>query len=816
MLGFLSVDALRPPDAVPADASPAVFSSGRAMAHVEAIARAPRPMGSDEHARVRAYLVEQLEALGLEVELETATVVRPGRGPVRAGRASNVVGRWPAGRRSAGRRSAGSGALRLVTHYDTVATSPGAADSAAGLAAILETVRALTSDGGRDDGIGDDDAPARDLVVVFTDGEEAGRLGARAHVRVRPAEPGDVVLNFEARGTRGPSLMFETSAAPRPLLERFFAAVDEPRAWSYSDAVYEWMPNYTDFTVFERAGYQGLNFAFIGGASAYHGSTDTPDRLDPRSLQHHGDQALALARAFLAEHPSTPDDTADGERHTLAHRAGGAVYFDLLGLRLAFPQALLPPVVVILVALVPLLLVFEGARRRSIPGRSKPRRVLVRAAMVAGSAVLLALVLALATPRILGGDDVAAEQIGAGLSRLGWLSLGAGALAFAAAVGLWRLSAREQSTEGSHGHDGRGHDRHDDGWLTGAGALVVWALLTFGVSIAAPGAAYLFALPLLLALLGGVAGFGGEGPRATTLRTTLIALTLAITVVLWAPTAYLTLVALGSTAVPGLAVVAFLLLAGTLRSTLEPLAALGRWLAPVAAIAGLALVVFAAVLPAQGGIVRGDHLLYSLDTSAPADDPDRALWVSHDTAPSPWTVSVLGEQPRRDTRPSFLGPPRSVLLAPAPVLPVGGGTAETIELERIELRGDARRLHLRLRWPECQHRATIFLRTEGEVSRLAVDGQVIEHLDTFGPGSEATRLLLFFEAPPAEGLPLTVDLRGEAPLAVDAVGQRYALPPGARALLGERPEGLRPTASWTTDSTHVRSVAVIEPGEGGR
>ena len=111
---------------------------------------------------------------------------------------------------------------------------------------------------------------------------------------------------------------------------------------------------------------------------------------------------------------------------------------------------------------------------------------------------------------------------------------------------------------------------------------------------------------------------------------------------------------------------------------------------------------------------------------------------------------------------------------------------------------------------------TLFLRTEGEVGRLAVDGQVIEHLDTLGPGDEATRLLLFFEAPPSEGLPLAVDVVGDAPLTVDTVGQRYALPAVAHAFLGERPEGLRPAASWTTDSTYVRTVVVVGAGEGER
>ena len=50
----------RPPAAVPASASPTVFSAERAMKHVLAIAQRPHPVGSAEHDRVRDYLIAQL------------------------------------------------------------------------------------------------------------------------------------------------------------------------------------------------------------------------------------------------------------------------------------------------------------------------------------------------------------------------------------------------------------------------------------------------------------------------------------------------------------------------------------------------------------------------------------------------------------------------------------------------------------------------------------------------------------------------------------------------------------------------------------
>jgi hypothetical protein len=39
-----------------------------------------------------------------------------------------------------------------------------------------------------------------------------------------------------------------------------------------------------------------LNFAFIGNWEAYHTPLDNPQLIDRRSLQHHGENGLALAR----------------------------------------------------------------------------------------------------------------------------------------------------------------------------------------------------------------------------------------------------------------------------------------------------------------------------------------------------------------------------------------------------------------------------------------------------------------------------------------------------------------------------------------
>jgi Zn-dependent M28 family amino/carboxypeptidase len=95
----------------------------------------------------------------------------------------------------------------LVAHYDGVGAGPAASDDGAGSAALLETMRALRA---RKQPL------AHDIMVLFTDGEEAGLLGAAAFVREHPwAKDVAVILNFEARGTSGRSFMFEPARESR-------------------------------------------------------------------------------------------------------------------------------------------------------------------------------------------------------------------------------------------------------------------------------------------------------------------------------------------------------------------------------------------------------------------------------------------------------------------------------------------------------------------------------------------------------------------------------------------------------------------------
>ena len=184
-----------PPPVMPAAADSAAFSAERARLPLRELTRSPRPVGSVAHAQTRAYLFDALRDLGLEPELQQATAVRRKADTVRAARATNILARLPG--------TDSSGAVVLVAHYDSVPNAPGAGDAGHGVAAILETVRALKAG-----------PPLRnDLIVLFTDAEEVGLLGAQAYVDAHPwAADTGVVLNAEGRGHAGPVHMFRTTA----------------------------------------------------------------------------------------------------------------------------------------------------------------------------------------------------------------------------------------------------------------------------------------------------------------------------------------------------------------------------------------------------------------------------------------------------------------------------------------------------------------------------------------------------------------------------------------------------------------------------
>jgi|TARA_R100000501_G_scaffold18412_1_gene38586 hypothetical protein len=307
----LAIIGTTPPSPVAADAPANDFSAERAMNDVRQIARAPHPSGSAENDRVRAYLVGRLGDLGLTVTTPRITLdddavagleawLGKGRAPAEA---VNVLGVLAGRDRSLP-------AVALMAHYDSVPGSPGASDDATGVAAILEILRAVNASG----------TPQRDIIVLLTDAEEAGLIGARGFFRDHPLSARiGAIVNMEARGGGGRVSLFETSQANGATVERFADAVKRPAGTSLSVFIYRVLPNNTDLTPALQKDYAAYNLAFIGRPGLYHSPFATPDRLDRGSLQDMGDQTLDLVRSLSGGEP-LPAPMPD------------VVFFDVFGL----------------------------------------------------------------------------------------------------------------------------------------------------------------------------------------------------------------------------------------------------------------------------------------------------------------------------------------------------------------------------------------------------------------------------------------------------------------------------------------------------
>ena len=304
----------RPPTPVPADADDKTFSAERAFVILDHLVGdgIPHPAGSAQNDVVRERIVSLLSDFGYEAEIQhtshsIGSLAESKQAPdVKELPLENILARLPG-------KKPGQ-AILLAAHYDSAVQGPGASDNGVGMSALLEIARMLKSEGPFE----------HDIIFLLTDGEEFGLLGADRFVELHPwADEIECVVNLEARGTRGPSFMFETSEHSRWLIPVFNQSVRRPLTSSLFYEVYKALPNDTDFTVFKRSGMQGYNFAYIGNVNAYHTADDNIDNVSLGSLQHHGENMLGLART-LANLDFTKQPT------------GQVVYFDLLGWKVVY------------------------------------------------------------------------------------------------------------------------------------------------------------------------------------------------------------------------------------------------------------------------------------------------------------------------------------------------------------------------------------------------------------------------------------------------------------------------------------------------
>ena len=279
---FLQTYGRAAPEVVAADASPQVFSAARAEQVLARILgpEKPHPVSTDENAHVHARIIGELGALGLRptVLSDFACHSPNGAGVLICASVKDVIAEVRPGEGKA---------IVLLAHYDSVPAGPGAADDESGVATVIETARALIARGA---------SGGHPVLAVLTDGEEADLLGAVAFLR-DPKWKARVgaVINVEARGNRGPSFLFQTSAGDGPLVDLYARGVPGYATSSLYHEIYRFLPNDTDLTLFIADGFPSYNFAYVGGLADYHTARDRRANLDPASLQQQGDNMLGVA-----------------------------------------------------------------------------------------------------------------------------------------------------------------------------------------------------------------------------------------------------------------------------------------------------------------------------------------------------------------------------------------------------------------------------------------------------------------------------------------------------------------------------------------
>jgi hypothetical protein len=707
---------LEPPAPLPSFAPARDFSAGRALSHLRRVLDAagdgvPHPAGTEASARVRDQVVAEFRELGVEPRIARSVTCNR---YLTCTPVANVIARLP------GR---GDGpAVLLSAHLDSVPAGPGAADDGSGVAIALEIARALRTD-----------PAASDVVVLVDDAEESGLGGAEAFLLDPEARGVGAVVNLESRGTGGPSLLFETAGSSAAVASRFAAGARRPVGSSLLSTVYRLLPNDTNLTVLRRLGVPGANLAFIDGAVRYHTPRDDLAHLDPRSVQHQGENALALVRA-LSE-PGAP--------------GGESVWFDLLGRWVVrFPERWALPL-----ALLSLLLALASAVADVRSGAAGVGRIALGVAslpLAAGAAA----VLGYGAGRALGLDPIFRPWVATPGPLVASFLLAGLAGGLLPALVLGRSAAAGLRP----------------------GILVGLAAGAVALAAALPGASYLLLAPSIAGGLAGLPGRRAGDPGRT--FADLVTMLAAGLVLL--PPAWLLYPALGHAAGPAVA--------ATVALVVLPLA-------PLAAAASSRVRLLAVALPAALGV--SSLAVAVLLPVADADAPERVIVYFHQDADSGAAhvlanadTGRLPEQVRAaapfspSARVRFgWGALRPSFEAPAIPLPVEGPVVEELEAVR---EGDAVRWRGRLHSPRGASELQVAIPPLVNIGSFRFEGTAVPDpvpkLSRWYGGWRVYRI-------PVRPGGVEVEFRasGPGPLEVVVADQSPGLPPAGAAVAAARP-----------------------------
>jgi hypothetical protein len=761
-------------DVVAASAAADRFSAERAMGAVHAIADTPHPIPSSEHGAVVNYLVGELRDLGLspQVQDDTGVLYDTDLDPsqVSAAHLQNVIARLPG--------TASTGTVMLYGHYGSVPTSNNAADGAAGVAAVLETVRAIRAGG----------ALRNDLLIVFADGDETPALGPHLFRRHPEAKDvtvgialeslnnrGAVALAYAGQGTPNAAGSYTSAANGSWLRSALSVMPHRFTALALNDLQIA-SPELSIAT--KDAGAGGIGSLLLGSGEAYHTLRDNPANLDVASLQAYGDNTLALTRHFgnaaLDQQPTSPELVA----FTLPPNTV-----------ISYGQGFSLALAVVLVGLFVALMVM-GLRRHVFRGWGL---------IVGFGLALVSLPVALAADVLAWMVVVAVNPayrapMGRGYYGASWtlLFLTFLTLAVTAALyGLARLLLPPARSEAS----------------VAAGALAVPLLLGVLTALALPAFSYVFAWPTLAGM--GLLGWTVLGPRAAArtwprlIGLSVVALVVAAVAVVPVCLIYSAFAAPGSARQSPIFPVIALLIVAALSPTLVPhlhfLAPRRRWTIPATLVALAAACLGGQLIATRfdADTPQPDYIQYSLDA-----DTGQATWLSAGTRPDDWTRQFFANGyavGRATFSPGYyFEQQHDVITAPASLVELAAPTMTVLESRQ---QGDQRTVRLRIASPRGAPYAHLDLALPGELTGAIVNGKPVNVTDI--PTHRRQRFTLLYFGLPRGGVELDLTLRGDGAITGTLVDYSNGLPSLPGMTVTPRPAGFVPAPFDFRDPTAV-------------
>jgi hypothetical protein len=565
------------------------YSTKRALEKVKVISENPHFIGSSNHKIVGDYLVKELQKMGLETQIQEGTTLSDWGNLTKS---KNILARI--------KGSDSSKALLLLSHYDSAphSYSHGASDDASGIATILEGVRAFLEN---------KTTHKNDIIILFSDSEELGLNGAALFVtKSNWAKKVGLVLNFEARGSAGPSYMLmEVNKGNANMVKEFTAANPSyPVSNSLMYSIYKMLPNDTDLTVFREQGkIQGFNFAFIDNHFNYHTAQDDFDHLSPKTMEHQGTYLVPLLNYFANSDLTSLQSSAD------------YVYFNTPINFVSYPFSWVFPMVLI-AAFLFLFLVFIGLGKR----------VLVFSEMGKGFLFFLGALLVSGVTTFFGWKLLLKiypqyNDILHGFTYNGHDYIGAFVfLSLAISLLFYSNSNSENKTENYS--------------IT---PLFIWILINFAIAIYLPGAGFLV-IPLFFSLFM-LAYF------VTTQKTKpILNLILSIpSLIILVPFITMFPIGLGLKILTGSAVLTVLVF-GLLLPIFGSFPRKGFW-ALLSLLISIGFFIKASFNSGYAvGTAKPNSLLYVYNA-----DTKKAVWTTYDVNLDSWTKMYLGENPKEAT-----------------------------------------------------------------------------------------------------------------------------------------------------------------------